>query len=89
MPRRHYRGDPHWITVRYRGKCAKQECPAEILPGEQAFYYPRTKSLYCSKYGHAEAAARDFETMAEAEDFLGRGPASIPDFRPVWYQSGS
>jgi len=59
-----YAGDPRWITVRYSGEC--RGCKRTIKRGEDAFYYPRTKSLYC-KGACGQAASRDFESCAEDE----------------------
>ena len=63
-----YRGDPHWIKVRYRGKCS--ECGAEIKPENQAFYFPNGKSLLCQPCG--EPASRQFQ--AEAQDEYNYNP---------------
>ena len=64
-----YAGDPKWITVRYSGECRK--CRRTIKRGEEAFYYPRTKSLYC-KGECGDAAERDFESCVADEDNYGR-----------------
>ena len=42
-----YRDDPRWLFARF-GKCT--ECK-ESLKGKRAFYYPRTKDIYCEKCG--------------------------------------
>ena len=60
-----YRGDPHWITARYRGSCRKCEQP--IGKGSEAFYYPKGKYLYCRPCG--EPMSREFEMVAADEDF--------------------
>ena len=69
-PRTHYRGDPHWITVRYPATCAK--CGAPIAKGEEAFYYPKTKSLFGKKCGHGQEAEQDFLDMVEVEEAYGK-----------------
>lgn len=69
--RQHYAGDPHWITARYAGTCAKQGCGQAISKGDQAFYYPRGKALYARGCGHADACSRDFESAAFDEDIMG------------------
>jgi hypothetical protein len=38
---------PHGIVVKYRGVCAQSDCGAEIMRGEEAFYSPEDKMLYC------------------------------------------
>ena len=69
--RRHYSGDPHWITARYAGTCAKPDCGQSISPGDQAFYYPRGKALYAKPCGHADTCDRDFSAAAFDEDVIG------------------
>ncbi len=70
MPRyRSYAGDPYWLTARYGGQCAK--CGEAFPKGAEIFWYPRSKRAYFGPCG--EAAARDFDTMAEAEHVLGGG----------------
>lgn len=68
-PKRSYSGDPHWIDVRYTGKCSK--CSEVLKKGQRAFYYPNGKHLYCQANGCATAAESDFLTMAQAEDHYG------------------
>lgn len=65
---RSYAGDPYWMTAKYPGTDAKG---LAFKKGERVFYYPRTKTIYAGK--NAEAAAQDFRSMAEDEDFLGGG----------------
>jgi len=62
-----YSGDPHWLSAKYPGKCAKKDCNQPFKKGERIFYYPKYKEAY---YGEcANAAARDFTTMAQDEDY--------------------
>lgn len=61
------KGDPHWITVRHAGSCAK--CGAPIPVGSRAFYWPRTRSLHCAPCG--DASERVFR--AEVDDELMSG----------------
>jgi hypothetical protein len=64
----HYSGDPRWITVRYGGAaCAK--CGDPLKKGDDAFYYPRGKSMFGKACGHDIAASRDFESARADEDF--------------------
>jgi hypothetical protein len=44
-----YPRDPHWITVRYPGKCTK--CGDAIERGQRAFYYPNGKTMYGESCG--------------------------------------
>jgi hypothetical protein len=69
-PHTRYRGDPHWITARFAGKCSK--CGAKIEKGDEAFYYPKTKSLLGKKCGHGQEAEQDFLDMVEVEEAYGR-----------------
>jgi len=49
-------GDPRWIRTRWPGTCAA--CRAPIPAHHHAFYYPRTRALYCAPCGeraHADA----------------------------------
>lgn len=52
--------DPHWITARWDGQCAK--CGGKVVKNQRAFYYPATRSLYCQTCG--QQGARDFEAAA-------------------------
>lgn len=62
-----YRGDPHWMTARYPGKCSAEGCSDPINKGDQIFYYPNSKKAYVGS--HAEANSRDFESGRADEDF--------------------
>jgi hypothetical protein len=57
--RRVYGGSPYWLRAKYAGKCGK--CSAEIKPGDSAFYYPSSRTIYGSRCGHAAEASADFE----------------------------
>jgi len=61
-----YSGDPRWITVRRPAHCA--HCDTLIQRGDSAFYYPRTRELYCSICGDVEA--RRFRAEAFDESAL-------------------
>jgi hypothetical protein len=56
------KGDPRWITTRYRSDCAG--CGARIFPDERAFYWPHGKRLECSRCG--DVSERRF--VAEVQD---------------------
>lgn len=66
---RRFSNDPHWLTVKYAGKCAK--CGAPIKAGESAFYYPIGKSVYGTKCGCGDEHSRDFEAAKFDDDFSG------------------
>jgi hypothetical protein len=58
--RRRFKADPKWITVRDPARCAEPNCQTQINPGD--------KSLYGSRCGHGEKAARDFAAHRIDED---------------------
>lgn len=68
MSRRSYPADPRWIVARFGGTCRK--CGATVRPGERAYYYPSSRAIYTGPC--AEAAARDFESMAHDEEMMSR-----------------
>lgn len=57
-----YQGDPHWIEARFSCKCSR--CGSEIKKGEQAFYYPRGKSVFCKAPGCGEKESVSFDQAA-------------------------
>ena len=57
-----YSRDPRWLTVKYGCKCAK--CGKDIKKGEEGFYYPSCRSMYCADDKCGGAASRDFESCA-------------------------
>jgi hypothetical protein len=63
-----YRGDPHWIMVRYRGTCHK--CGTALRKWDEAWYYPKGKHLYCKPCG--EPMALEFSAAVADEDFMNR-----------------
>jgi len=63
----HYRGDPYWLTAKYAGTCRR--CGRPIRPGEHVFYYPKTKSVYCSEPGCGEKESNSFHEAVQDEDF--------------------
>jgi len=65
-----YSGDPYWLTVRFDGRCS---CGQLVKRGEQAFYYPRGKTLCGKSCGCADKAAADFAACAQDETFYSGG----------------
>lgn len=63
---RRYKGDPRWITTRFKGTCAG--CQAEIRKGDDAFYFPRTSSLFGKACGCGEQRSAQFEAEAFDEE---------------------
>jgi hypothetical protein len=66
-----YKGDPHWIDLRYPAVC--RNCGKQMRRDDRAFYYPSDKSMFCDAEGCGQNASRDFHDMAEAEEMLGGG----------------
>lgn len=62
MAYKSYSRDPRWIRTKYPAKCAS--CKGDIRRGENAYYYPSTRSLYCSKDTCGGQCHRDFEAAA-------------------------
>ncbi len=55
--------DPHWIQVKYsRGYCSG--CHCEIKEGENAFYYPNGKKLFCDMPNCGQKESKGFESIA-------------------------
>ena len=64
---RHYKCDPRWITVRFKGStCAG--CKRPIHPGERAFFYPEDRSIYCDSDDCGQSASRAFSARALDEE---------------------
>jgi len=53
-----YSNDPRWINAKF-GYC--KECNVNVK-NKRAFFYPKTKDIYCEKCG--EINSRDFESCA-------------------------
>jgi len=61
-----YKDDPHWITCRYTTECVK--CGEMMTKGTRAFFYPRTRSMYCDSVNCGQSADADFESMRFDEE---------------------
>lgn len=53
------RDDPRWNRMRYQTTCTR--CGRTIRKGEQAFFYPLTRSTYCTGEDCGLRADREFE----------------------------
>ena len=60
---------PYWIRTRYGGKC--ESCRYGIKKGEEALYYPATKTILCAGQECGRRAWR--EMQEEAFDAKMRG----------------
>lgn len=54
---------PFWLTTKYGGKCSR--CGLGIKKGEQALYYPSTKTLLCQR----EPCGQQEQRNMDAEKF--------------------
>ena len=63
MPQYHH--DPRWMNIRYPTTC--ENCGRQIKKGDPAFYYPRTRALYCEADDCGGQASRDFHAAAMDE----------------------
>ncbi len=66
--RRHFAGDPRWITARFDGTCNGRDCTQAIKRGDEVFYYPEGRRVLAKPCGHADEAARDFAAHRADED---------------------
>jgi hypothetical protein len=62
--------DPHWLTVRWKTKCAI--CHRTIQPGEQAFYWPASRSMDCNANECGRRSALNFQAAVEDETSMQR-----------------
>ncbi|HEX6749892.1 MAG TPA: hypothetical protein VF092_21545 [Longimicrobium sp.] len=56
------KGDPYWLTARRDGTCSG--CNGKVRRGDQIFYYPSSRSVYCAADGCGGRASRDFDACA-------------------------
>jgi hypothetical protein len=48
--------DPRWIEARFTSHCAR--CPRIIKPGESAYYFPNSKTIFCDSEDCGKNEAR-------------------------------
>jgi len=63
-----YANDPRWITARFDSFCKR--CKRKIAKGEQVFYYPMGKFVYCNHENCGQKESRAFIASAQDEDFM-------------------
>lgn len=63
-----YSGDPRWIRVKHPAQCS--QCSTRICRGEEAFYYPNSKTLLCAGAKCGKNASRDFEAAKFDESVM-------------------
>ena len=61
-----YKGDPYWTRARFVSTC--RHCGRTIRTGEEIFYYPKGKQVYCDAPACGKAASADFLAAAQDED---------------------
>lgn len=66
MYHRSYPGDPYWIKAKYKTKC--KCCGTEIKVGEDAYYFPKTKAVFCDGEGCGKKEYSGFRAIAEDEE---------------------
>jgi len=73
-----YTMDPRWIVARYSGTCAS--CAAPIAKGGRAFWFPKTRSLFCDKAACGRKESAEYEAAAADEDtYANLYPAGLRD----------
>jgi len=60
----YYQGDPYWTTAKFTSNCSK--CKRVIYKGDDIFYYPRTKDVFCY-HDCGQVESRSFEAAAQDE----------------------
>jgi len=63
-----YQGDPYWTEAHYFSTCSR--CGRHIRAGEQIFYYPKGRRVYCDAPGCGVACSAEFTAAAEDEAFM-------------------
>ena len=58
----YYKGDPYWTKARFNSRCCK--CGESIKKGNDIFYYPRGKHVFCDKANCGQAESNSFESIA-------------------------
>jgi len=62
-----YKGDPYWTTAKFTSKCCR--CGESIHKGDNIFYYPKGKKVYCDRPDCGEREYAAFESAAQDEYF--------------------
>lgn len=58
-------GDPYWLKARFKSKCCR--CGKEIKKGEEIFYFPKGKAVYCDSDSCGEKESNVFQASVEDE----------------------
>lgn len=68
---RTYVKDPYWLKAKFSSSCSK--CGVPIQKGDDIFYIPNGKKVFCHEDVCGGQASRDFEAAASDEDAAGGG----------------
>lgn len=63
--RRRRSNAPYWLTTRYGGICDR--CKQAIRKGEEALYYPSTRTTLCAGDSCGKQEQRDMDANAQDE----------------------
>lgn len=61
----YYQSDPYWTTAKFTSRCEK--CKRIIKKGEQIFYYPKGKYVFCNFDSCGQTESQSFEAAAQDE----------------------
>jgi len=67
----YYKNDPYWTKARFTSYCVK--CKRQVRKGEDIFYYPKYKAVYCNSDNCGGQESRDFESVVFDEDQYNQG----------------
>ena len=71
MAYKSYSRDPRWIRAKYPAVCAS--CKGGISAGQNAYYYPNGRKLYCDDDSCGGKCHRDFEARSFDEEVYQQG----------------
>ena len=56
---------PYWLTTRYGGQCSR--CKLGIKKGEDALYYPASRTMLCAGQNCGRQEQRDMDANRQDE----------------------
>ena len=62
---------PYWLVTRYGGKCDR--CGFGIKKGEDALYFPATRTVMCAGDGCGKAHQRRMDAERQDEETMNYG----------------
>lgn len=60
-------GDPYWLKAKFKCKCCR--CNKEVKKGEEVFYFPKGKAVYCNSDSCGVKENNVFMSSVHDEDF--------------------